>query len=55
VVFPALSAVALIVLGLYAISTFNLTTKIVGIGGLLIGIVFFQPKGYGRPSFVAAE
>jgi amino acid transporter len=46
-VFPFLSSVALIVLGLYAISTFNLTTKIVGIGGLLIGIVFYRPSGYG--------
>jgi amino acid transporter len=55
VVFPALSAVALISLGLYAISTFNMTTKIVGIGGLLIGIVFFRPHGYGKPSLAPAE
>lgn len=54
-VFPALSAVALITLGLYAISTFNMTTKIVGIGGLLIGIVFFRPHGYGKPSLAPAE
>jgi hypothetical protein len=35
------------VLGLYAITGYNLTTKIVGIGGLLIGIVFYRPSGYG--------
>jgi hypothetical protein len=55
VLFPGLSALSLILLGLYAISTFNLTTKIVGIGGLLIGIIFFRPKGYGRASLAAAE
>jgi amino acid transporter len=49
VVFPTLSAVALIGLGIYAISTFNLMTKIVGIGGLVIGIVFFRPGGYRKP------
>jgi amino acid transporter len=48
VLFPLLSAIALIVLGLYAISTFNLTTQIVGIGGLVVGIVFFRPSGYGK-------
>jgi amino acid transporter len=47
-IFPALSAIALITLGLYAISTFNLTTKIVGIGGLAIGILFYRPSGYGK-------
>ena len=46
--YPFLSAVALIVLGIYAISTFDTTTKIVGIGGLLVGIVFYRPSGYGR-------
>jgi amino acid transporter len=55
VVFPALSAAALILLGIYAISSFNMTTKIVGIGGLLIGIVFFRPHGYGKTKLVAAE
>jgi hypothetical protein len=44
--YPFLSAIALIVLGLYAISTFDTLTKIVGIGGLLIGIIFFRPSGY---------
>lgn len=46
-VYPFLSALALIILGLYALSTFNMTVKIVGIGGLLIGIIFYRPSGYG--------
>ncbi|NNM55983.1 hypothetical protein, partial [Acidocella sp.] len=46
-VYPFLSALALIVLGLYALSTFNMTVKIVGVGGLLIGIIFYRPSGYG--------
>jgi amino acid transporter len=45
-VFPALSGVALILLGLYAITTFDTVTKIVGIGGLLAGIVFFRPRRF---------
>lgn len=44
--FPGLSGIALIGLGLYAITTFNLITKIVGIGGLLAGIIFFRPRRY---------
>jgi amino acid transporter len=43
---PALSAIALIALGIYAISTFNATTRIVGIGGLIVGVLFFRPGGY---------
>ena len=53
-VFPLLSAIALFVLGIYAITTFNLTTQIVGVGGLLIGIVFFRPNGYGKSLLAAA-
>ncbi|HEY2070655.1 MAG TPA: APC family permease [Rhizomicrobium sp.] len=45
-VFPALSGGVLIVLGVYAITTFDLVTNIVGIGGLLAGIVFFRPKRF---------
>jgi amino acid transporter len=41
--YPALSAIVLIVLGVYAITTFDTITKIVGIGGLIAGIVFFRP------------
>lgn len=47
---PALSAVALIAIGIYAITTFNTTTKIVGIGGLIAGILFYRPHGYRRPA-----
>jgi len=57
--YPLFSGVVLILLGLYAITTFNELTKIVGIGGLVIGIVFFRPKGWGTggigPVAVAAE
>lgn len=54
--YPFLSAVSLIVLGLYAITTFDTLTKIVGIGGLLVGIVFYRPSGYRGPLVpVAAE
>jgi amino acid transporter len=54
-VFPALSAIALFVLGIYAITTYNLTTQIVGIGGLAIGIVFYRPGGYGKAIMAPAE
>jgi amino acid transporter len=43
VVFPALSALALFGLGIYALTTFNTVIRIVGIGGLVIGILFYQP------------
>ncbi|MBU6448630.1 MAG: APC family permease [Rhodospirillales bacterium] len=55
VIFPTLSAIALIGLGIYAITTFNAIVNIVGIGGLAIGIVFYRPRGYGRSSIIAAE
>ncbi len=56
VLFPAASAFALFGLGLYALTTFNLTVKVVGIGGLVIGILFFRPSGYGkRVSDILAE
>ncbi|MGD0142465.1 MAG: APC family permease [Rhizomicrobium sp.] len=45
-VFPALSGVSLIVLGIYALTTFDRTTNIVGIGGLIAGIVFFRPRRF---------
>ncbi|HSM97181.1 MAG TPA: APC family permease [Rhizomicrobium sp.] len=50
--YPALSGIALIVLGAYAISTFDLVTKIVGIGGLALGIIFFRPGRYHAPKLV---
>ncbi len=45
-VYPALSGLSLILLGLYAMTTFDRVTNIVGIGGLLIGIVFFRPRRF---------
>jgi amino acid transporter len=55
-VYPFLSAAVLIILGIYAITTFDNLTKIVGIGGLFIGVVLFRPKGWGGvPAAVAAE
>jgi amino acid transporter len=45
-VFPALSGIALIVLGVYAMTTFDKVTDIVGIGGLIVGIVFFRPRRF---------
>ncbi|MDA8347772.1 MAG: hypothetical protein M0038_03015, partial [Pseudomonadota bacterium] len=55
-VVPALSAVLLMALGVYAISVFDTTTRIVGIGGLAVGILFFRPRGYrrGAPAAVSA-
>jgi amino acid transporter len=46
-VYPLLSALALFVLGVYAFSTFSMMTKIIGVGGLLAGILFYRPSGYG--------
>jgi len=42
----------LIALGIYAITTFDLITNLVGIGGLLAGIVFFRPRRYRTPKLV---
>lgn len=44
--FPAVSGIALIALGAYAMTTFDAITDIVGIGGLLAGIVFFRPRRF---------
>jgi amino acid transporter len=52
--FPALSGLALIGLGIYAITSFDLITKIVGIGGLVAGIVFFRPQGHAMSRATAA-
>jgi amino acid transporter len=54
-VYPLMSAISLFVLGVYALSTYNLTIKIVGIGGLVIGILFYRPKGYGKRLLAPAE
>lgn len=42
-VYPALSGLSLIGLGIYAMTTFDTVTNIVGLGGLVIGIVFYRP------------
>jgi amino acid transporter len=52
-VFPALSALALFALGIYAFIGYNTTIKIVGLGGLVLGIVFYRPGGYGKKSVIA--
>ena len=44
--FPALSGLSLILLGAYAMTTFDLVTDAVGIGGLVAGIVFFRPHRF---------
>ncbi len=52
---PFFSAIALFILGVFALTTFNTTTQIVGIGGLVAGIIFYRPKGYGVGALSAAE
>jgi amino acid transporter len=54
-VFPFLSALSLFALGIYAFIGYDTTIKIVGLGGLLIGIVFFRPNGYGKKVLLPAE
>jgi amino acid transporter len=44
--FPALSGILLICLAIYAISTFDLVTNAVGIGGLVAGVLFFRPRRF---------
>ena len=48
--FPALSGLLLLGLGIYAITTFNLVTKIVGLGGFALGIFFYRPRSYMAPA-----
>jgi len=48
VLFPLLSALALFGLGIYAFMGYNTTVKIVGLGGLLVGIIFYRPSGWGK-------
>ncbi len=44
--FPGISAIFLMALGLYSLTTFNATTIVVGVGTLLAGILFFRPRRY---------
>ena len=58
VLFPAASAAVLMVLAVYAFMTFDLMTRIVGVGGLLVGVLFYRPKGYGskrQPVIIVEE
>lgn len=48
VLYPALSALALFGLAIYAFTTFDTPTKIIGVGGLVVGILFYRPSGWGR-------
>ena len=50
--FPGVSGLMLIGLGVYAITTFDLITQIVGVGGFVLGILFYRP---GRYDGVAAQ
>jgi hypothetical protein len=34
------------VLGIYATTTFDLVTNVVGIGGLFVGVLFFRPRRF---------
>jgi hypothetical protein len=52
--FPGISGLMLLGLGVYAITTFNLITQIVGVGGFLLGILFFRPGRYGGAPAQAA-
>jgi amino acid transporter len=52
-VYPALSAASLIILAGYALLTFDNLTRVVGVGGLLLGLVFWRPGGYRRPAPVS--
>jgi amino acid transporter len=51
--FPGASALALIGLGIYAMTTFDLVTNVVGLGGLLLGIIFFRSRGYATADTLA--
>jgi hypothetical protein len=54
--FPGISGLMLIGLGVYAITTFNLITQIVGVGGFALGVLFFRPGRYGPArAAIAAE
>lgn len=47
--FPGASALFLFAMAIYAMTTYNIVTNIVGIGGLIAGIVFFRPTRAGLP------
>jgi len=47
-IYPLASALCLAAAGIYAFLTFDLLTRIVGLGGLALGLIFFRPRTYGR-------
>ena len=47
VVYPLIGAFCLAASGVYAFSTFDTLTRIIGLGGPLLGLLFFRPRGYG--------
>lgn len=49
-VYPGLSGLMLISLGIYAITTFDVITQIVGVGGFALGILFYRPRGHPAPA-----
>ncbi|WP_308389435.1 APC family permease [Acidithiobacillus sp. AMEEHan] len=56
--FPGLSGIFLFVMAAYAVTTFGLVTNLVGVGGLVIGLLFFRRQKRGttspaEPVFVA--
>jgi amino acid transporter len=52
-VYPGISGVMLITLGIYAITTFDLITQIVGVGGFALGILFYRRDGHPAPAKAA--
>ena len=53
--YPGISGILLIGLGVYAITTFDLITQVVGVGGFFLGILFFRPGRYRMSKQMAME
>jgi amino acid transporter len=47
VIYPLAGALCLAAAGGYAFLQFDTLTRIVGLGGLMLGMLFFRPRGYG--------
>ncbi len=52
-IYPGISGVMLMSLGIYAITTFDLITQIVGVGGFALGILFYRRDGHPAPAEAA--
>jgi amino acid transporter len=46
-IYPFVSALCLAAAGIYAFFTFDMLTRVVGLGGLLIGVLFYRKRPYG--------